>query len=341
MDLDSRNWDARYGHDLLAAYGPTYDSYIAITSPSAWALTERFFPNPPRQLEFQRGMAEGYLEPLVDRLPEADVVLAIGGGNALDVGKYVAWKAEKPLVMVPTIVSTGAIFQAPFAVRRTNIWEFVYETVAPDYLLLDYGVIAAAPPHLNRAGMGECICNMGAVGSWRWWVDQGLDAVPWDQDAADATLAWVRERAKQFSEGLDADGYPNDAAIYIASEINRERYDVPTYGMQVSHGIDHTFVIAFEWIHGRELIHSEAVSLGSLINAHVYEWGFDETKSLLDACRVRYRPSEIGCSWDEVKTVIDRINELNDRLGDARNWFHHRKLDGDSFDSMVAAVDAR
>ena len=56
MVLDSRKWDARYGHDLLAAYGPTYTSYHAITSPSAWAVVEEFFPHPPRQLEFQQGM---------------------------------------------------------------------------------------------------------------------------------------------------------------------------------------------------------------------------------------------------------------------------------------------
>ncbi len=340
MVLDSRKWDARYGHDLLAAYGPTYDSYIAITSPSAWAVVERFFPNAPRQLEFHQGMGEAYVEPLVERLPEADVVLAIGGGNALDVGKYAAWKLSKPLVMIPTIVSTGAIFQAPIAVRRADIWEFMFETIAPDYLLLDYDAIAAAPPHLNRAGMGECICNMAQIGSWRWWVDQGLDAVPWDQAAADGTLAWIRERVQEFSDGLDAEGRPNDTAIRIASEINRERYDVPTYDMKVSHGIDHTLVIAFEWVQGRELIHSEVVSLGALINGFVYEWGFDETKSMLDACRVRYRPSDIGCTWDEVKAVIGRLNELHDKLGNPPNWFHHRTLDDASFDRMVAAIEA-
>jgi len=298
------------------------------------------FPTSPKALEFHQGMGEGYVEPLVRRVPDADIVLAIGGGNALDVGKYVAWKRGIPLVLIPTIVSTGAIFQAPIAVRRADIWEFIFKTVAPEYLLLDYDIIAAAPPHLNRAGMGECICTMGHVGSWRWWVSQGLDAVPWNQDAAEATLTWVRARSQQFSEGLDADGRPNDAAIHIASEINRERYDVPTFDMQVSRSIDHTFVIAFEWVNGRELIHSEAVSLGSLINAHVYEWGFEETKVLLDACQVRYRPSDIGCTWDEVKAVLGRINELHDRLGSPPNWFHHRTLDDTSFERMAAAIDA-
>ena len=241
--------------------------------------------------------------------------------------------SKKPLVLIPTIVSTGAIFQAPVAIRRRDTWEFCFDTVAPDYLLLDYGVIAAAPPHLNRAGMGECICNLGHVASWRWWAEQGLEGLPpMDQAAADGTLSWIWQRCRQFSEGLDAQGQLNDAAIRIASEINRERYDVPTFDMKVSRSIDHTFVIAFEWVLGRELIHSEVVSLGSLINAHVYEWGFDETKALLDLCRVRYRPAEIGCTWDEVKTVIGSINELHDLLGNPPNWFHHHTLSDASFE---------
>ena len=176
MILDSRKWDARYGHGLLAAYGPTYTSYIAITSPSAWAVVEQFFPNPPRQLEFQHGMAEGYVEPLIERLPDADVVLGIGGGNALDVGKYVAWKLNKPLVLIPTIVSTGAIFQAPVAIRRADIWEFCFDTVAPDYLATrlrrDRGGAAASQPsrhgrmHL-QPGAHRIVALVGGAGPGR------------------------------------------------------------------------------------------------------------------------------------------------------------------------------
>ena len=164
-----------------------------------------------------------------------------------------------------------------------------------------------------------------ALGSGRSRRDDGMDTPP----------------LPEFAAGLDAEGRPNDDALRIASEVNRERYDVPTHDLKVSHSVDHTFVMAFEWVQGYELIHSEVVSLGALINAYVYQWGFDETKTLLDACRVRYRPADIGCTWDEVKAVLANLNELNDRLGHAQNWFHLHSLSDESFQQMAAAIDAR
>ena len=135
MNLDSRTWDARYGRGILAEHGPRFTDYIAITSPSAWAVAGPLLPHPPRALEFQGGMGEDYLKALIQRLPDAEIVLAIGGGNALDVGKVAAWKLGKPLIMIPTIVSTGAIFQAPIAIRRRSVWQFNFDTIAPEYLL--------------------------------------------------------------------------------------------------------------------------------------------------------------------------------------------------------------
>src|SRR5215469_11993037 len=116
MVLDSRKWDARYGANLLAEFGPRFRSYVAITSPSAWKVVEHRLPFRPVHVEFHRGMGERYLEALPSRLPAADYVLAIGGGNALDVGKYVSWKLTRPLVLIPTIVSTGSVFQSPIAI---------------------------------------------------------------------------------------------------------------------------------------------------------------------------------------------------------------------------------
>jgi len=153
-------------------------------------------------------------------------------------------------------------------------------------------------------------------------------------------MRWVRDRCATFSRDLDARGQPNEIGIRIAAEVNRERYDLPTFTASGGHSLDHTFVMTFQWVHRRELIHAEAAALGTLINAHLYEWGFDESKALLDACRVRYRPRDIGCTEAEVAEVLDRFNELLDRLGQPQNWFHHRRLAPTAFERMMGAINA-
>ncbi len=339
MNRKSADWDARYGSDLLKEHGPQYESYLAITSPSAWSHVEHFFPHTPRHLEFQQGMRAAYLDDLVPPLPDAEQVVAIGGGNALDVGKYVAWKLDKPLIMIPTIVSTGSVFQGLFAVRHPDTWDFHKQAISPEYLLFDTGVIRSAPPRLNCAGMGECICHMAIVGAWRWWTDQGLEGHPWDEAMAETTIHWVKERAGQFSNDMDANGQPHETGIRVAAEINRERYDLPTWNPKIAHSLDHVFTIAFEWVLRRELLHAESVALGTLINNYLCDWRFDETKALLDTCHVRYRPKDIGTTRVEVREVLNRINELNDILGNSQNWFHHRKLDDETFNSMIDKIE--
>ena len=336
--LDSKQWNVRYGWDLLREFGAEYQDYIAITSPSAWSVAQERFTAPPRHLEYQQGMGEQYLGSLLDRLPDARQVLAIGGGNALDVGKYVAWKLEKPLVMIPTIVSSGAVFQSYIAVRGSTGLEF-HDTIAPEHLLFDFGLIRSAPPSLNCAGMGECICQLGVMAGWRWWDAQGLGGRPYDEAMADTTISWVRDRATRFSEDLDEQGQPQEVGIRIAAEINRERHELPTAKVVEGRSVDHTFVVAFELMQGRELIHSEGVALGTLISTYIYESYFDESKSLLDACHVRYRPREIGCSLKELREVLGKINEFAGGLP-TENWFAHRGMDDKMFHRMVELIDA-
>ena len=178
-------------------------------------------------------------------------------------------------MLIPTIVSTGAVFQKQVPIRRTDNWDFL-DATDPKYLLFDVDLIRSAPPRLKHAGMGECICNVAVVGSWHWWVQQGLAGPDWDQDAADGTMDWVRSRVSEFSRHLAEDGQVGEIAIRTAAKINRERYQLPTWNLGAEHDLDHIFSAGFEWVHGRELLHSEAVTLGSLISAFVYQWGFDD-----------------------------------------------------------------
>ena len=180
-----------------------------VSSPSAMALVEPLLVHRPLQVLFQRGMRESMSWTRCWQIfPRRSGCWRSAAAMRWTWASTWPGKRDWPLVMIPTIVSTGAVFQSPLALRREERFEWIMGTVAPEYLLFDYGVIRQAPAHLNCSGMAECICYLGQVGAWKWWLDQGLEAPAWDQGVADEVLDWVDSRVRVFRESLDEGGRP-------------------------------------------------------------------------------------------------------------------------------------
>jgi len=337
-DLD--DWNALYEPGVIARECGNVTSYVALTSPSAWRAVEPLLPAPPLGKAFVTNQEEDYLIALARDLPDADCVLGIGGGKALDAAKFVAWKNHLPFVLIPTIVSTGAIFNPAIPARRECTCHVVFSELAPEAVLFDIDVIRAAPPHLNAAGMGECLCWMGAVASWKWWVREGLDGPPWDDAIADETINWVRTRVADYTGDLDSEGRPGARAIRAAAEVNRERHHLKLASLNAIHIVCHLLDNTFLLTHGRDLVHGEAVALGVLVGCHLYGAYFDEAKKHLEHCGTRFRPRDIGCTWEEVRATLERIPESTDFLGWPKTFFDHRDLTDDDFRALVERVDA-
>ncbi|WP_226623023.1 glycerol dehydrogenase [Brucella anthropi] len=104
--------------------------------------------------------AEG--DRIVAALGAADVVAGIGGGKCIDIGKYAGLHGGKPVFSVPTVASNDAptsrlivLYTEAHAVAGT---EFLASN--PDLVLVDTDIIAAAPPRLLRAGIGDALTKL-------------------------------------------------------------------------------------------------------------------------------------------------------------------------------------
>lgn len=103
----------------------------------------------------------------INRLVEAykasgcDVIVGIGGGKIHDTAKAVAFYANAPVAIVPTIAATDAPCSALSVIYTDEgvFEEYLFLPSSPDVVLVDVDVVAKSPVRLLVSGMGDALAT--------------------------------------------------------------------------------------------------------------------------------------------------------------------------------------
>jgi glycerol-1-phosphate dehydrogenase [NAD(P)+] len=101
------------------------------------------------------------------RLPrEAQAIVAVGGGVAIDFGKYAGFLTKRPVIAVPTAISNDG-FAAPGASLRVDGRRVSCTSTIPFGVVIDTNMIKSSPRRFTFSGIGDLISKYSAIADWK------------------------------------------------------------------------------------------------------------------------------------------------------------------------------
>ncbi|RJL23178.1 iron-containing alcohol dehydrogenase [Bailinhaonella thermotolerans] len=309
-----------YGRNLVAELPAILNRpYLVVTMADLWP---RFAP------QLSDGLAAVHLvdsleiedlERLPGTLPRFETIVGLGGGMAIDVAKYLAWRLNRPLFQVPTSMSVNAPFAHRAAVRDQGVLKYVGWHV-PEMVYVDYDVIRSAPEHINRSSVGDIVCYYTAHWDWRMARDTGNCEAKWPYeqywvDQARAVLDGVLDAAEDIRAVNDA----GIRALMGALRWGGAAFSNTGWNPRPIEGSEHTFFYATEHLTKKPFLHGQIVSLGVLLMSFLQGNDPDFIKGALDRIGVAYQPQDMGLTWEEVRAGLRHMPEYHKMAGNL--WY--------------------
>lgn len=216
----------------------------------------------------------------------ADVLVGVGGGKTIDTAKIAADRAGIPVIVVPTIASTDAPCSG-CAVLYTSDGVFdsvCYQKMNPAAVLVDTGIIAAAPTRFLVAGMGDALST--------WFEARSCERTQSRNECGGLGTAVGQAIAKLCYETLLSHG----AAARLANErhlvtpaleriveanILLSGIGFESAGLAAAHAIHNGFT-ALEETHA--FYHGEKVAFGVLAGLQLTDASPEETATVFTFC---------------------------------------------------------
>jgi glycerol-1-phosphate dehydrogenase [NAD(P)+] len=263
---------------------------------------------------------------LARQTAQADAYVAVGSGTINDLCKYTAARAGRPYVVFATAPSMNGYTSMNASITVDGL-KRTLPARTPAGVFVDLEVLAAAPPRMIRAGVGDSLCRATAQADWL--LAHLLRGDPY-RELPFRLLAEEEQRLLAAPEALlrgDLEAMGSLARLLILSGLGMTLCGGSHPASQGEHLISHYMELRLG-SHPDEPLHGEQIAVTTLTMARLQE-------RLLDAQHLEVRPSglteqELGrrlgpvlgpVCWREF--LPKRLDEpsaaaLNERL--AREW---------------------
>jgi len=292
---------SRFGSGTSEGLGEELGRFVVTTMPIPWQHAGPRVGGNPAAVLMADSMEFDVVDAQVAAAPDCDTVLAVGGGRAIDLGKYLAWKRGCRLVTVPSVLSVDAFVTPAAGLRRDSRVEYVGEST-PDPLVIDYDLLRTAPDELNTAGAGDLYSIHTATRDWELAHTAGRDehnftpeAVATAREILADTIAAADEIRRATDQGLRAivEGYMRVNTICL-----------PAGHYRVEEGSEHYLFYELEERTGRPFIHGHIIGLGIYLLSHLQENDAQHITTAMRATGLKFQPADMQLSREELRASL-------------------------------------
>jgi glycerol-1-phosphate dehydrogenase [NAD(P)+] len=224
-----------------------------------------------------------------------DIILGIGGGKSVDVGKMVAYGIKKSFISIPTSASHDGI-SSPFVSLKGSNKPHSIKVNTPIGILADIKLISEAPTRLLSSGCGDLIGKLTAVKDWELARDD-------NNEYFGAYSAYLAK--------LSADIIMNKSKELLLNEYGIRTIIEALISAGVAAGIagssrpcsgsEHLFSHALEYItDGNCGLHGERVGLGTIIMSKLYDMDFERIRDVLENVKAPVKAKQINLTEKDV-----------------------------------------
>lgn len=236
-----------------------------------------------------------------------DLLVSIGGGRVLDLGKYAATRAGINYISIPTSPSNDGITSSRSVLKTPDGFTESIQVNMPIGILVDSNMLVTAPLPNIRAGVGDLISNLSAIEDWKIAYEDGKDSM--DDFAASLAISAaqlifetcragsVDLQSTDFLEKLVHGLILSGIAMHIAGNSR------PASGAE--HEISH----AIDLLYPGSSMHGLQVAYGTMLASYMRGEELDELIRFFKTLQLPMHHSELGLTEEQMIAVILKAPE--------------------------------
>ncbi len=294
-----------YGRNLLPEVTAPLDDYLVVADGFVFEKYKHQLKN-HYDSYIVKNVEVSTLEEDIQAFRGKKVVVAMGGGMAVDAGKWMAEHLGAKLHSVPTVLSVNAAFCFKSAMRVDSVVTYMGR-IFPEAIYIDFDIIQAAPKHLNISGAADLMACLTASYDW-----QLNSLVTKSHQFSREIYDGAQYLVGMLAENIDNICEVNDDGIYFMCEAFRW---VAENSANMNHTMwesasEHALFDTLEYVCHKGFLHGQVIGLTVYFMSLFQDNQHERAVSMLKRLGIDITLQGLGITEEQLRTSLRQAKDF-------------------------------